>query len=137
MDFFGIGQAIESAATIVFHTSRGTGRTTRLIESLKPGDKVVFNTVEEARHFKRLCKERDIEIETQVVPVKTPEKIFDRGTPQGRLIFDHGWVEQFYMNSIKKCGDEIRYLQTECGGWGEAHENTRRSYNKDNPWLLY
>ena len=40
MDHFGIGAGLTGAMDIYFHASRGTGRTTSLVDSVKEGDRV-------------------------------------------------------------------------------------------------
>lgn len=125
MDFFGIGSAVKGAAEIYFRSARRTGKTIQLLNGLKDGDRVYFATGEEARHFERLCKERNREIECVVIPTKHPGKVFDRGTSQGRAVFDHGWVEKFYREQLEAIGKDIHDLETQSSGYGEAHEQTK------------
>ena len=42
-DAFGIGQAVQGAARVYFQTARASGRTVAMVESLKEGDRVIFN----------------------------------------------------------------------------------------------
>ncbi len=126
MDHFGIGQALRGAARIYFQASRQTGRTASLVESLRDGDRVVFMDAREAEHVKNMCLEHGVKIETMVVDPRDPQRIFERGTPQGRSLFDHSWVEQYYMNALERCEQDIDNLQRESSGFGEAHLETRR-----------
>jgi len=126
MDHFGIGQALKGAALIYFRSARQTGRTVSLVESLQNGDRVIFTNSREADRVKRMCFERNIEIDTMLVDPKSFERVFNREPSQGRTIFDHSWVEEFYLNSIERCSKEIDHLQRETSGFGEAHLETRR-----------
>lgn len=134
MDHFGIGQGVRAAAQIYFQSGRQTGRTVSLVESIKAGDRIVFANSREAERVKRLCKEREIEIETIVVDPQTPQRIFERGSSQGRTIFDHGWVQQYYMNAIDRCQQDIDRLERETSGYGEAHRETRRKAEEMAKW---
>ena len=61
MDFFGIGTALQGSAQIYFRSSRTTGRTTNLVDSVKEGDRIVCASGDEARHVERLLHERKME----------------------------------------------------------------------------
>ena len=82
MDHFGIGAAIHGAAMIYTSSSRRTGRTTSLVESVKDGDRIIFNNHKEAERVRRLCLERGVEVECIVLDPKHPERVFEQG--------DHG-----------------------------------------------
>ena len=136
MDHFGIGQAVKGAAHIYFHSSRHTGRTVSLVESLRDGDRVVFTNANEADRVKHMCLERNVKIDTMVIDPKEPLRIFERGSSQGRTIFDHSWVEQFYLNAIERCEYEINHLQRETSGFGEAYLETRRKAAEMAKWRI-
>lgn len=128
MDHFGIGAAVQGAFEIYVTSARGTGRTTSLIESLKDGDRVIFINSAEARRVEILCAERGLKIETQVIDPRTPAKVFERNTAQGRVIFDHTWVEEFYRLALQSAGRELDHLQEESSGFGFKHyENRQRA----------
>lgn len=124
MDHFGIGQAMKGMARGYITAARGTGRTTSLIESLKDGDRVVCLTAKEANRLDRLCREREMEVEFAVIDPKNPREVFSRGTPTGRTIFDHCWVEQYYMQAIDEAFSQIDRLQRQSSGHGSAHHET-------------
>lgn len=134
MDFFGIGAAVKGVTEIYFKASRQTGRTYRLLQSLKDGDRVYFATASEARHFENLCKCNGRDIECVVIPTTDPGQVFQRGTTQGRAVFDHGWVEQFYREQLDNIERDIKRLEIETGGYGEAHEQTRMQAEQIARW---
>jgi hypothetical protein len=41
-------------------------------------------------------------------------------------LFDHGWVEQFYLAAIERAQRDIDHFQQQASGYGEAHRETRR-----------
>lgn len=134
MDHFGIGQAFAAMARTYSFSAMRSGRTTSLVESVKDGDRIVFSNPEEAHRVHRLCKERGVAVACIVVPPNEVHKLFERSTPQGRTIFDHTWVERFYMAAIERCSQEIDHLQKETSGYGEAHRATRRAAEEMARW---
>lgn len=136
MDFFGIGAAIKGAAQIYFRGARGTGRTISLFESVKTGDRVYFANADEANRFARMCNDAAKSVECIVIPVNEPQKVFERGTSQGRAMFDHSWIEEFYLSAIEQCAEDIRHLETQTSGYGEAHRETRRTAIEISKWRI-
>lgn len=125
MDHFGIGAAIYGAARVYFQSARRTGRTTALLDGLKNGDRVVCATGAEAKHLERQCRERGVQVQVITLPTNLAYSIFDRSTPNGRTIFDHGWVERYYMGALENARAELDHLQREASGFGAAHIETR------------
>lgn len=136
MDFFGIGNAIYGAALIYFRASRGTGRTTALIDGAKDGDRIVFATEQEARRIRYLLKDRGVQVDCVVIPIEQAQDIFRRGTPTGRTIFDHTWVERFYLKAIEDTSRHIDMLQRESSGQGSAHVETRMAARTASIWPI-
>jgi hypothetical protein len=137
MDHFGIGAGMQAAAAIYMHSARRTGRTTSLVESVKDGDRIVFSDPREAARVKRLCDERGVYVDCRVVDPKTPERVFEFGTPQGRTRFDHTWVEQRYTAAIARTMQEIDHLEREASGYGEAHRETARTAEEIAKWRQF
>lgn len=125
MDHFGIGAAIHGAARVYFQSARRTGRTTALLDNLKDGDRVCCATSDEARHLERQCKERGLQVQVITLPINAAHAIFERGTPEGRTIFDHGWVERYYLEALENARATIDHLQREASGFGAPHIETR------------
>ncbi|WP_420408636.1 hypothetical protein [Hoeflea sp.] len=135
-DHFGIGAALRGAAQIYFQSARRTGRTVSMVESAKDGDVLIFTNVDEAKRVERLCKERGIQIRWMVADPHNPLSIFDRlkGPVEGRAIFDHSWVEQFYLNALDATAKDIQSLQNNLSGEGEPHRKTRREAAEIQRW---
>lgn len=136
MDHFGIGAGIQGALRTYLQSGRRTGRTVSLIESVKDGDTVVFLDEREARRVQKLCRERGVEIEIAVSDTRTPERLFSRPSPSGseRTIFDHSWVEEFYMDAVNRARKDIDHLQTQLSGRGEPHRGTKRQAHEMAKW---
>jgi len=127
---------MKGMATTYFMSARQTGRTVSLVESVKDGDRIVFIESRDAERVKRMCKERGVEVECIVVDPQTPARIFERATSQGRTIFDHRWVEQYYMAAIDNCQRNIDHLERQSSGFGEAHRETRRKAEEISRWRI-
>lgn len=136
MDHFGIGAAMRGMALTYFQSARRTGRTTALVESVKDGDRIVFADSREAERVRRLCLERGITVECIVSDPKTPQRLFERGTSKERTIFDHGWVEQYYLDVLEGHAREIDHLTTQLSGYGEAHRETKRCAEERMKWRV-
>ena len=127
---------IESIIKIYFISARRSGRTTSLIESVKTDDRVVFVNSSEAARVKYLCKQRNINIETIVIDPKNPSSLFNKGSVlnDGRLIFDHAWVEEYYLNNIQDAQKQIDNYQREISGYGIAHIETKLKAEEAYKW---
>ena len=136
MDHFGIGQALKGMARVYFQAARGTGRTTSLLESLKDGDRVCCVNGKEADRLTRMLRERKVDAQAIAVDPNTPERIFERGTPKGRTIFDESWIEQYYLRALEAAARDIDHLQREASGFGTAHIETREAAREASMWRL-
>ena len=136
MDQFGIGQGMKGITNVYYQSARQTGRTTALVESVKNGDRICFLNAKEAERVKRLCRNRGVEVECIVVPPKSPDKLFDRGTSEGRTIFDHSWVEAFYANAIERAAQDISHFERESSGFGMDHRETQQKAREISKWKL-
>lgn len=125
MDHYGIGAAVKGMLRGYFMGARQTGRTTSLLESLRDGDRVCCATAKEAARLTTLCKEWNLDVHCFVVDPRTPQEVFSIGTAQGRMIFDHRWVEQFYELQLEACTETIDKLQRQTSGFGAAHIETQ------------
>ena len=116
MDCYGIGIGIYSAARIYINNARGTGRTTQLVDSLNDGDRVIFTNAREAQRVKQMCLKKGVQITVKVVdPKYISGHVFDAPS-DGKTIFDHTWVEQYYANALERARDDIDHLQTVLSG---------------------
>lgn len=137
MDHFGIGAALLGAAQIYFRSARGTGRTTPLIESVRDGDRTVVSTSREECRVKELLAERGLKVAVLAVNPDNPGRLFEVGTSEGRTIFDHTWVEQYYLQTLERASSGLDHLQRESSGFGTAHYETKRKAEEAAKWRPY
>lgn len=137
MDHFGIGAGVSAAVGMYFACARRTGRTTSLVESLKNGDRVVFADPKEARRVEQLCKERGVEVQCIVIPPKEPQRVFDRPPSEGRTLFDHTWLEQFYAYVFIRAAKDLDHFERETSGYGAPHRATKRQAEEIMKWRSY
>lgn len=116
MDHFGIGAAIKCMFLIYSKAARHTGRTTSMIKSLRDGDRIVFANRKEAQRVERLCREVDKKIQCITVNPDDVSSILSYGKGEGRTLFDHGWVEQYYFETILRCEKDIDTIQDRMSG---------------------
>lgn len=127
MDFFGIGNTIKGMMEVYRRSSRATGRTTSLVESVKDGDTIIFSNHNEAERVKRICLDRGVDANCVFLNYKRPYDIFEKvNFSKGRTIFDHTWLEEFYSYKIGEAIELIDHLQKETSGYDEAHRETKR-----------
>jgi len=136
MDHFGIGAAFKAMSTIYLQSARASGRTVSMLESLNTGDRIIFASQREADRVKRLLREHEKDIECIVVNPQNYGRLLERRTNQGRTIFDHSWVEEYYQMAIVRCEKDIDFFQREMSGFGEAHRETRRAAAEFAKWQV-
>lgn len=122
MDIYGIGSGIESGAMIFFQSCRQTGRTTRMIEALKPGDRVVVHEAALKRHMeKELARAGKAGIEVVAVPVNESHSlVVGRPRAEGRTYFTHDWLQLYWLRAIREIQQDLAQLSASasrsCGG---------------------
>lgn len=110
MDQFGIGNAAKAMLRILMQSSRATGRTTALMDSLKNGDRVLVGSLNEKQHFERECKKRGLDVEV-VVTDSRYEALRGKRPALGRTVFEHTLVEKMYADAVEMCAREIDEVQ--------------------------
>lgn len=111
MDFFGIGTALKGCARVYFRSARATGRTSRLVSSLKEGDRVIFANQTEADRVEHICRVHGKKIKVTVVDPNNPYRALDLRPGVESTFFDHSWVEQFYFNRIDEACKNLSSME--------------------------
>jgi hypothetical protein len=127
MDLFGIGNAVSCMLNIYRTSARRTGRTTMMLESLKDGDRIICARIEHKRDLEHKLRERGLKVEVRVIPPQSTHELRELGTPQGRTVFEHAWVEESYEDALKCHADYIDHYQQRLSGFGDAHRQTQRA----------
>lgn len=134
-DLFGISSALQAITEIYFQSARRTGRTASLVESVKDGDVLIFTNQNEAKRVQRLCADRGVSVVTRVIDPKRRSAIFEHVfTADGRMIFDHSFVEDYFRQLIIDGSNHLEKIQREASGDGEAHRDTRRKAEEISRW---
>jgi len=109
-DFFGIGTALRAMFATYSQTARRTGRTTRLLDVLRDGDRVIVASIPEQRHLNALARGRGLAVEVRCVP---PRDIHPASLPPiaGRTHLDHGWIEKFYETELAYAERAVAEIQ--------------------------
>lgn len=103
-DIYGIDVGVKASLNIFFQSGRATGRTSRMISMLKPGDVVVFENANECNRVRNLIKIAGMEgVYCEVYDPENPL----RYTCQGTCYFDHSLIEKFYRDAIKQAERDI------------------------------
>lgn len=130
MDDFGITNTLRVAYEMSFRSARHSGRSTRMLENFKEGDRIVVISEQDKRFLLSRAKEMKKDIDVVVVNSSKLGDVFMHATPTGRTIFDHRWVENFYLQQFEKSAEYLRRLQDETSGYGEPHRKTVRKYQQ-------
>ena len=112
MDIFGIGGGVRASAEQYFKEARRTGRTSRMLEQLKPGDRVVCHSWEDHRQMhKVLARLKLKDVLPVLVPVDQSHHIV-AGWPAARGItyFTHEWLEAYWLHEIGRIKKDLEQL---------------------------
>jgi hypothetical protein len=136
-DIFGISQAIQGVIEVYFRSARRTGRTMCLLQYVRPGDTVVFDTQQRAMHFEAQCRDGLIDsVRAIVIPPSAPESVFDRPMTKGRLIFDHMWLEEHYRLAVQQIDQRLGHIAMQASGHGEPHRKTAKEAEEIARWRI-
>lgn len=113
------------------HAARRSGRTTSLLNSLKDGDRVVAPTGQQAEYLRRLIHERGLKVEVITVDPAQPQRLFDRPRSEGRTLFEHTWVEQFYVHDLERAAQDIDEFQKRMSGTDEPTKWTHVTWREE------
>lgn len=110
MDIYGIGAGIEAAVKISFLSCRQTGRTTRMIEALRPGDRVICHGSGEQRHTRAMLNRVGKDgVEVILLPVNQSHRLkSDMRSRGGKDYFTHDWLEAFWLYEIQEVQQHVR-----------------------------
>lgn len=125
-DAFGTGIALQAMAQNYFRMMRGAGRTSSMLAELKAGDRVIVTNEREAARVRRMAHDAGLDIDVRAFDPRTnPYKLAEMGTPQGRLVFDHAWLEIWYEEALRRATQDVEYMVDHFGGYGKPHIETR------------
>lgn len=107
---YGIGAGLIAASNMLQQISRGTGRTTHMLDTVKAGDTIVVPSDRVGDYIERALAEqlgltrkevrRDFDIISCRPSLRDLHERF-HARPPTRLHFEHTWVEALYRNEIE------------------------------------
>lgn len=107
MDRFGIGAALLAFGSTLEGISRRTGRTTRLVDSLRNGDRVVCFDVAQAAILRGRVRDAGLRVDVVVMAIASPRELLNLAPVEGATVFDHGWVTAHYRHVVSLAAAEI------------------------------
>jgi len=107
MDEYGYGAAIKTGLQFFETASRQSGRTTRLLERVKDGDRIIVSNPAMGQLIQgKLAQLGKRLVQVLVVPIDGtyPPRVSPRmfGVHSGRTYFEHTWTLEFYKNLLKQ-----------------------------------
>lgn len=125
---YGFGKELQSSIQNIEQSMRRTGRTTRMLEALKDGDRVVTYSEASASYLRQLIRERGLNVNVRVCE-PTPGALADMErvkASDGETVFDHTWIYMYYRAALDGASAMLNRRAVQLSGWSEAHEETRR-----------
>lgn len=134
-DLYGLDLALDLAMELFERGSRRSGRTERMIAMVKPGDRVITATAEEAQRLRRLLRDRGVEnvdvVAGQPAGAALPHQA-RLASARRPTVADHAWVYARFQAVLERearsIRDEISAITGEQIGmpaWPEAAEVRR------------
>ena len=125
MDDYGISTAITAYAKSLFANARHTGRTESMLRHVADGDTIIFSNEKEAARIEAILADLEIDAKCIILPPERPQDLFSRTKPAGQVIFDHSWLEEFWLHALKNIATELTALQEAASGRGLPHRKQR------------
>ena len=81
-----------------------------MIAAAHDDDLIVCRHAKEAERVRRLMKEAGKS--TRVTAIEHHDELHTRiaQRPKGRVVFDHDWVHQFFVDAVKSAEDDLRRM---------------------------
>jgi len=108
---YGIGEEIVNRVYQYYQHSRAIGRTSKMIEAAKDGDKIIFSDHRERERVERIFREQGKDVKCVVVRIDNPHEALNVfAGRRGDTFFDHTWVEKYYLASIERAEKQLETL---------------------------
>lgn len=113
MEDFGVGGAAKMALHLFEHASRGSGRTTRLVDRVQPGDRIIVATAPERIRLERLLRDAGKDgVAVRVCSPANDDQAWRLGTNStGVTLFETSWVEAWYRDRVERAQRDLAQLQ--------------------------
>lgn len=119
MDQYGIGSAMQAMQAMYVNVARRAGRTTRMLQQLKDGDRVICSSQSAQRDIKHRAQKMGLKIEC--IHLSDFHGMARMEPAKGMVYLDHTMVERLYEVSILCAQEEIdSWLERVNRGKGSA-----------------
>lgn len=110
MDKYGFGGYVRNLIKRARDDMRQTGRTTSMLDRVKPNDLVVFVRHEDAAFFKRKAASAGKEFNFIVCPPEELHRLSDY--TRGRtVVLDHRWIEEYFELVVEQALQSISDIE--------------------------
>lgn len=123
MDEYGFSAAQRMGLRVFETSSRGSGRTMRMIERARDGDQIITHLSKEAKRLESLLRKAGKKKVRVYVcgPDCNPMEIGRANA--GRTFFDHSWMLMHFEQALHNADRDLECLQREMSAtWPEAPE---------------
>lgn len=102
--FFGLGAAAVAGMTMFDTGGRRSGRTSRMVATVKPGDFILVSDQRGAGHIRSLLRDAGKSGVEVITANPTPNGLYDARSrcKGGSLYPDHTWIFDFFMGQLKE-----------------------------------
>lgn len=90
---------------------RATGRTTRMLNELRDGDRVVVGNMQLARVLRKEIQSRGLSVDCVVIPVEKAQDVMSLTLIEGRTHFEHSWLFEYYRNALAEANQGLALMQ--------------------------
>lgn len=110
----GLAAAMNMALAVFQQCSRASGRSSRTLESARPGDVIVTATNQERRRLEyELYAMGKPNVRVIVASVEPGQTTRIAPKPSGAVIFDHMWIAEYWQCQMTHISNDLRALQIE------------------------
>jgi hypothetical protein len=129
-DAYGVGNSLMAFHHSMVMASRRTGRTSRMVESLKDGDRVVVASSGMKRYLADLIRKTGKKVDVIVLEPHDNYRLSLFGTSVGKTYFDNDWVEKYYKHELENISKNLRRMEEKVSGYGLARQENRFAARK-------
>lgn len=140
-DIYGISAAMKTAFKMYQQSSRATGRTTHLLNMVRDGDVVLFETRQHADTFKRELRHKRGRTDVKCIVVKDVKSFvisdddaeYLMGYNEGEILFDHVLIERLYEVAIHQVQDRMESITQ----FFKREHKPKNIHRMDTRWGVY
>lgn len=114
MDTYNIANSMRVGLEMLMQGARQSGRTTRMLDGLKDGDRIITSDTRNVRILQNQARQRGLNVEVIFWSVKEMHcNIYRLKKSAGRTVFDHVFIENFWKTRIADIERELVAIEQE------------------------